>query len=256
MRFEHHFEGQHERWVEIPQLERQSIFRYAAEQGCLWGWLHTGEIIRLDVNKAQLTSEKVKLNKVVDITPLGAGLLLAESGGRLCYVDGDIKCSSMATMSHGDSTCLIDLCKWLDYDEYDRDEAHPGRLHTPYLLRCRAGIPEPTELAFMKVYHRRTNWTGRHLQFKVRQAGTAWRLAFLDPPNFESIVVVELPSGHGASLEMEDNLLTDGKAGFDFDTTGQVIVFQKGLSFACWKFELLPGCLPERFRVTQVPDAI
>jgi hypothetical protein len=253
--YEHQFMGQRERWGEVPQLSRQSIFRYAPTQRQLWGVMQTGDVVRLDMDQLAWKVAKTAVGEAVDACIWGSGLIISEQGGTLTYLDSNMEvCPIPPPSPPMDPTCLLDLCKWVSHEEDAPNDDNPGRVHTLYLLHWNANTKLLTEGVHLDIFYKRLGWDSIHYSYKRRQTHNGWRVAFLAPPHFDELFVFEFPTGRQASLYLDKSQLFDPRESFDFDASGSSILFAHRDSIRRWHFVLAElSAYESRFHI--IPDS-
>jgi hypothetical protein len=255
--FEHHWEGRHDHWGEIKQDSVDSIFRLSLDRKCLWGFHYTGNLLRLDLETLALSSTHLPgVQGLEDISPYNDGVLLS-FWDKVLFVDAGLNPQKpqLPPPSAGQGAALFRGGAITHHPNVHTEETQAGTFSTVVMHQWDTTQARLVPKAYLTTYFIRRNHADFFVKFRYKCLGTHWLCAFLCPPDFMDLIVVEFPTGRQARLCLNpskhdlSSYYLSGIEAYDFDASGTAIVFDTWFDFRRWEFELRPGDVMQRLEL-------
>jgi hypothetical protein len=253
--FEHHRDGCEHRRSELPQYDRVAIFCLSDDLKHLWGYHQTKDLTILDLETLVIKTVPLQSRSMIeDMVPCRDGVLLVDREGGWAFVDKDLRppTTTIPKSDEIERTLLLRGNFGVRNPQYDFHEAQPAGFHVMASIAWHAEWDAFRPQSYLAINYKRLKWDDWHIRFRSRRVGANWRCAYLNPPEFKEIIVLEFPTGLEARLCIHPAQMSshsyyqDGNAAFDFDQEGAAIVFDRGGLFFRWVFVLQPGDVMQR----------
>jgi hypothetical protein len=223
------------RLVEIPQSTMTSLHRMSQDGRHLWGYSFTGHLYRIDLQDFSIQMMDGWSEQVLDILPWQDGLLLSTWADGIGFVDQKMNWKGgRIPIAAAPPTTIV--CRSVapvgELEESDLG-VHPAT----WAAWDMSGLP-PTAIpgAVQHFYEQRAQLADPFLLVRTKQVGVVWRIAYLEPPAFDHLVILELPTGRKTSLSWPQ--ASRYAQAFGFDKVGNAIVFDGIDGFNRWDFSL------------------
>jgi hypothetical protein len=232
--------GTMERRPPVQQRSHHARVALSEDEGTLWAYLYPDRIMRLDMNTFTSHSEGGYTHQVSDLVPVNSGAVTVTSNAHVVYTDAHLLASGLPLPSPGSSQEVYILMFTAIHALLTKSgyEVPAGTAGSLVLWRLAAGRWDPELMQFHHVPYQRARYEDRYFRFRrIRYQGN-WRVAFLEPPEFAKLVVLEFPTGLRAELSTWATTILDDDEAFGFVQDGDAIVYHDRISFRIWRFHL------------------
>lgn len=258
--FEHHWEGRHDHWPEIKQDSVASIFRISLDRKSLWGFHHTCDLVRLDLETLELKSTHLfGVRDLEDMVPYADGVLLS-MWKEVLYVDAELnpQIPQLPPPPPGHDTLLFRGGFSVHEPYFLTEDDQEGSFATIAIHRWNTTQARLVPEAYLTTFYKRRKHADFFVKFRYKCLGNNWLCAYIQPPEFMDLIVVEFPSGRQARLRINPNqhnrgsYYLSGIEAFDFDASGTAIVFDTWFDFRRWVFALEPSDIVPAYVIEHV----
>jgi hypothetical protein len=256
--FEHHWEGQRKLSWETLQRFPYSVFRLSDDRKTLWGCHHKKDFVCVELEFLEVTEiPGPNIPWELEIVPVQGGAMRFNVYHEQAFVDGWTYAIRRRLPDDFPAPYSVLACVNFGADNpyFDINDEHPGAFVVLSYLTFDPARQLMQPVSYIGAFYKRKRDGDHYIRFKTRRVGDRWRCAYLYPPDFMDLYVVEFPTGKMGRLRINPNQYSPGPfyeeaiEAFDFDAAGEAIIFDRGSRFWRWDFVLEPGDVVQAYPI-------
>lgn len=232
--------GLTERRPPVQQRSQHARFEISEDEDTLWGYLYPDRIMRLDLKTFEMQIEGGFTSQVADLIPVGRGAVTVTSNEYFVYYDealhafepkdsplGSIADPHVLTFSAINALVI------------EAGGSVPVGTIGSFAFWSLARTQSPSSLLqFKHILYQRERSEDQYFKFRRIRYQGRWRVVYLNPPAFSTLVVIEFPTGLQAELAVDGFGPYEEGEGYGFSQEGNAIVFHNGSEYRLWRFQL------------------